>query len=98
MAANDLSDFLDMDRLAKGQPAAPIQIPMVDPHDTAQWPMNAVCTSGSLREEHPFITWADTKPAVLQGMDLRAEVPEYRRLIREHLAEAETAGVLTRTR
>jgi len=98
MAANDLSDFLDMDRLAKGEPAEPIQIPMVDPSDTTQWPMGAVCSTGSIREDHPFIAWADTRPAVLEGMDLRPEVPEYRRMIREHLAEAESSGVLVRNR
>jgi len=87
-AATDLSDFLDMDRLAKNDPAPPIQIPMVDPTDTTQWPMGAVCFTGSVRESHPILEWADTHPAALAGgLDLRSETDEYRRTIREFLAE-----------
>jgi phospholipase C len=99
MASNDLSDFLDMDRLAKGNPAPPIQIPMVDPTDTTQWPMAAICSTGSIREDHPMNTWADTRPAVLEGMDLRPDIPEYRAMIRGHLAEvATTTDLLVKPR
>jgi phospholipase C len=87
MAANDLGDFIDADRLAKNDPAPPIELPKVDPHDATQWPMGAACYSGSIREEHPILAWANRNPAALAGLDLRSELPEYRRTIREFLAE-----------
>ncbi|HEY0479459.1 MAG TPA: alkaline phosphatase family protein [Kofleriaceae bacterium] len=93
MAANDLSDFIDMERLAKGDWAKPIEIPMVDPSDTSQWPMGAVCSSGTLREEHPVLEWANAHPDALGSLDLRPELPEYRRTIREFLASHATERV-----
>jgi phospholipase C len=93
MMANDLSDFIDMDRLAKGAPAAPIEIPMVDPTDTTKWPMSAVCSSGTLREDHPILEWANAHPDALGDLDLRPELPEYRRGIREFLAQRSSALV-----
>jgi phospholipase C len=93
MVAHDLSDFIDQDRLAKFNPAPPIELPKVDPSDTTQWPMGAVCFTGSVREAHPILEWADTKPAVLNGLDLRSETEEYRRTIRAFLAENSAALV-----
>ena len=93
MAASDLSDFIDMDRLARGAWAKPIAIPMVDPSDMTLWPMSAVCRSGSLREDHPILEWANAHPDALGALDLRSELPEYRRGIREFLARASRALV-----
>jgi phospholipase C len=88
MAANDLSDFLDMDRLAKNDWAHPIELPAVDPTDMSKWPMSPVCTSGTLRAQHDVVAWADAHPGAFGDLDLRSELPEYRRMIREFLAQA----------
>jgi phospholipase C len=93
MAANDLSDFIDMDRLAKGNWAKPIELPKVDPTDATQWPMSSVCASGSVRQDHPILEWANAHPDALGSLDLRPELPEYRRTIREFLAQASTMKV-----
>ena len=84
-AANDLSDLIDTDRLAKLDWKKPIQLPEVDP---SAWPMPSVCTTGSLRPgpSHPVIDWADAHPELVAGMDLRSELPAYRRAIRDILA------------
>jgi phospholipase C len=93
MAANDLSDFIDAERLAKGDWAQPIEIPAVDPTDATKWPMGAVCSSGSVREAHPVLEWADAHPEFLGDRDLRPELPEYRRMIRDFLASHATESV-----
>jgi len=84
-AANDLSDFIDADRLARGDWHQPIELPMVDP---STWPMDAAaCTPTMPREDpHPIVAWANAHPERIAGYDLRAEGPEYRREIREFLA------------
>ena len=86
MAANDLSDFIDADRLARGDWAKPIELPTVDPQDLAQWPMGGHCPTRVARETHPIVAWAQTQPE-LAGIDRKAEAAEYRRTIREFLAE-----------
>lgn len=90
MATSDLSDFIDAERLAKGDWAPPIELPAVD---VTQWPMSPVCTSGTLRDSHPILEWANTNPPVLAGFDLRPELPDYRRTIRDFLATRSTALV-----
>jgi phospholipase C len=90
VAASDLSDFIDMERLAKGDWAKPIDLPVVDPTDTTRWPMNSVCSSGTLREDHPILEWANAHPDALGSLDLRPELPEYRQTIREFLAQKST--------
>jgi phospholipase C len=88
MTANDLGDFLDAERLASGDWAKPIALPTVDPSDTTQWPMGAICGTGTPPlARHPVVDWADTHPPVLAGLDLRSQVAEYRRAIREFLAQ-----------
>jgi phospholipase C len=83
-AAKDLSDFIDADRLAKGDWAKPIALPTVDP---SQWPMGAECEGGSLRQaSHPVLEWADANPELIAGLDLRPQLPEYRRVIRDFVA------------
>jgi phospholipase C len=93
MAAHDLSDFIDADRLAKGDPAEPITLPSVDPTDRALWPMSDACTPGPETfptTRHPLVEWADTHPAVLAGLDRRPQEAAYRRAIRASLAEPQT--------
>ena len=89
MAARDLGDFIDTDRLAKGDWAQPITLPSVDPDDLTQWPMGASCMAGPnpFPMAHPVIEWANTNPPQLAGLDRRAQVAEYRRAIRESLAQ-----------
>jgi phospholipase C len=88
MTANDLSDFIDTERLAKGDWAKPITLPTVDPSDATQWPMDDSCKPGPITfPRHPVVDWADTNPAVLAGLDRRSQVAEYRRAIREFLAQ-----------
>jgi phospholipase C len=83
-AANDLSDFIDLARLANGDWAPPIQLPVVD---ASQWPMGPQCTGGMLREaSHPVLEWADANPDRIAGLDLRPQLAEYRRAIREVVA------------
>jgi len=92
-SANDLSDFIDADRLARGEWAPPIEIPSVDP---TQWPMPALCTSGGLRSagaSHPILEWADAHPEAVAGYDLRPELPQYRRAIRDFLAARRSVSV-----
>jgi phospholipase C len=91
MAANDLSDFIDMDRLARFDPRPPITLPSID---LSQWPQDPVaCAGGMLREDHPIIAFADANPELVKDFDLRPHIPEYRRAIRELLAANATVKV-----
>jgi phospholipase C len=81
--ANDLADCIDFDRLAAGDPAAPISLPAVE-IDESQLP--AACTAppgkrGSF--EHDILAWADQ--ANLGALDLRAETRDYVYGIAEYL-------------
>ena len=92
MAAHDLSDFIDADRLARGDWAPPIQIPMVDPSDTTQWPMGAQCMGGGFPlQDNPILAWADAHAEALGDLDLRPQTAAYRRAIRESLAQPQPA-------
>jgi phospholipase C len=83
-AAADLTDCLDLERMAQGKWAKPVQLPAVNPDD---WPMPEVCTTGSLREDHVVHVAADAHPERIAGFDLRGELPEYRRAIWDFLAK-----------
>jgi phospholipase C len=85
-AANDLSDFIDTDRLARGDWQPPIALP---PVDTSVWPMSMECTGGMLARataSHPVLEWADANPERIAGLDMRHRTTEYRQVIREFLA------------
>lgn len=91
-AANDLSDFIDQDRLAKGEWHPPITIPDVD---ITQWPMSATCdpsNSAKAIPPHPIEVLADRHPERIAGLDLRPELPEYRKAIRDFLADKRRRG------
>ncbi len=86
-AAHDLTDLIDMERLAKFDWKPPIQVPAVDP---SAWPMPPVCSSATSRTappSHPVLDWADAHPELVAGLDLRGEIPAYRQAIREGLAK-----------
>jgi phospholipase C len=92
VAANDLSDFIDTDRLARGEWKPPVEIPMVDPKT---WEMDAVCESGKLfaPPSHPILAWADANPERIAGLDRRGDYEAYRRAIRNSLARRSPAKV-----
>jgi len=81
-AATDLTDCIDMERLAAGQWAPPIELPTVN---IADWPMTADCMA-TLREDHPIIAWADANPERIAGLDLRPELADYKKTIIDFLA------------
>lgn len=87
-AANDLTDFIDMDRLAKNDWAKPIDLPDVNLDDFPE-AQDPVCTGGSLRTDggHPVIDWANEHPELVKGIDLRHELPAYRAEIKAQLAK-----------
>ncbi|HEY4244833.1 MAG TPA: alkaline phosphatase family protein [Kofleriaceae bacterium] len=83
-AANNLNDFIDMDRLAAKDWKPPIDLPDVD---LSQWPMGDSChytgsdprmMPGMGSDPHDIIQWADAHKAELGDMDRRAQIPEYR--------------------
>jgi phospholipase C len=91
IAANDLSDFIDAERLAAGDWKPPIEIPVVD---VTEWPMSAVCTGGSLlTADHDLLAYFDAHPEVIAGLDLRPERAQYRQAIHEFLAAPPRAVV-----
>jgi phospholipase C len=86
-AANDLTDVIDMDRLAKNQWNPPVEIPDVN---IADWPMAANCF-GTGREVDPISKWADQYPAKVAAFgpgDQRPQIAAYRKTIRDFLAWA----------
>jgi len=72
-AANDLTDCIDLERLAAGDWAPPVEIPMVDRY---AWPTtDARCmSSGGFREIDPISEWATANPGKFaREFDLRGE-------------------------
>jgi phospholipase C len=90
-AATDLTDCLDLDRLAAGKWNKPIELPAVDP---SRWPMDPICfnTKGKVAT-HPVLEWADANRELLGDLDLRDEVDDYRAAIRDFLAGASRVAV-----
>jgi phospholipase C len=81
-AATDLSDCLDLDRLASGQANKPITLPPLDPTDTTMWPHPMLCDTGGLRTVDPISAWAAQRPDLFEPY--RADVTEYRQAIRDY--------------
>lgn len=82
-AANDLIDCIDLERLAAGQPAAPVTMPAVE-IDEENLPER--CTYGSVLNggfEHDLLEWAEG--ANLGKLDLRHESRNYVYGIAEYL-------------
>jgi phospholipase C len=88
-AATDLSDCLDMDRLAAGDPADPIEIPLVDRFD---WPTTAEsCMSSGAFRKDPITEWADANPGAFgPEYDLRGQTNK-QKYIYDYLARARAA-------
>ncbi len=89
-AANDLMDCIDLDRLAAGDPAPPVQIPLVD---RFAWPTTDMrCMSEGGFRQDPISQWADAHPRGFAAeFDIRAEtwgqktIYEFLRAHRERL-------------
>ena len=77
-AAVDLTDCIDLDRLARGEPAPPIELPTFD---TSEWPYattTCIPPKGGFGQADDSITaWADAHPAAFQGYDARGDTDEY---------------------
>lgn len=89
-AANDLTDCIDMDRLARGEWAEPISLPALEVKtdadgrrvaisvDGVDWPWTTACEStASLRFKDPISEAADRDPLLFQGLDLRTSHDAY---------------------
>ena len=86
MAANDLSEFIDADRLKEGKWNPPVDVPSVDP---TTWTQGPECFGGSLfaPTPHPIIEWADRNPDKIAGLDRRKDAAEYIETIRNFAAQ-----------
>ena len=82
--ANDLSDCIDMDRLAKGDWAKPVEIPTIDIDD---WDHNAqgCMASNPFIAGDPITDWANRNPGRLP--DARADIVQYHQIFRDFLAK-----------
>ena len=81
-AATDLTDCIDMDRLAQGMWEPPIDLPEINIDD---WPMDEVQCTGTFREDHPILAWADANRDRLGALDLRPELADYKKTIIDFL-------------
>ena len=89
-AANNLMDCIDLERLAAGDPAPPVEIPLVD---RTQWPTMAerCMSSGSFRQVDPITEWAEANPnGFLPEFDLRGQTNNHQ-MIYDYLARQRAA-------
>ncbi len=87
--ANDLTDCIDLDRLARGEWAEPIELPIVNLDDWA-WE-DPGCVGTGFRHTDPISQWADANPGKFaKEHDLRGVDPE-QRAIREFLRQHQRA-------
>jgi len=72
--ANDLTDLLDHDRLARGAAAAPVSLPAVE-IDESQLPEACKLVLGrSVRYNHDILDWAAANPRAFGELDRRRHV------------------------
>jgi phospholipase C len=90
-AANDLSDCIDMERLAANQPSDPITLPTINLDD---WPEDPTACShaGGFKYKDPISEWADSSGKVPKMYDLRDGADGYLRSIRENVRQAQVRG------
>ncbi len=71
-AATDLSELLDLDRLARGQPRPPVSIPTVD---VSQWVIDHACVGASFeRTDHDILRAAANHPELMARYDRRDQM------------------------
>ncbi len=87
-AANDLTDCIDLERLAANQPSDPITLPTINLDD---WPMDMVACShtGGFKYKDPISQWADATGGIRKLYDLRDDPDSYLRSIREYVRQAQ---------
>jgi phospholipase C len=86
MAANDLMDCIDLERLAAGDPAPPVDIPLPD---RFEWPTTATrcMSSGGFRQADPITEWAEQTPGGFRPeYDLRGQTNDHK-LVYDYLAQ-----------
>jgi phospholipase C len=76
-AANDILDVIDLDRLAAGDWAEPIQLPPIDVDFAAIDALPACSGSAVAPDDHPVLAWADQNRDRLGKLDRRAHTVEY---------------------
>jgi phospholipase C len=90
-ASNDLSDCIDMDRLARGEWAKPIELPDVEVNADSNGNLTSITAGGvdypwsdacekqgaQLRPQDPISQAADRNPELFAGLDLRSSHREY---------------------
>jgi phospholipase C len=79
-AAPDLSELIDADRLARGEPSKPAAIPSVD---VSQWVIDDSCGNG-IHLEHDVLRLADQHPELVRRFDRRPAIRETLSLIASH--------------
>ncbi len=82
--ANTLEDCIDLDRLAKGEWAPPIQLPQID---VTEWPMDPTCFPSSYIGTDPINDWANEHPDRVAKWDDRPNETRNRQRIRDYLVE-----------
>ena len=80
--ANDLSELLDEERLAAGDPRPPVELPAVD---TGAWDTGGVCI-GEERLGHDIIRIAEANPAWTARWNRKGELPAIAAAIRARAA------------
>ncbi|MFN0252795.1 MAG: alkaline phosphatase family protein [Kofleriaceae bacterium] len=86
MAATDLMDCIDLERLAAGDPAPPVDIPLPD---RLAWPTSAMrcMSSGAFRQVDPITEWAEQTPGGFRPeFDLRGQTNDHK-LVYDYLAQ-----------
>jgi phospholipase C len=73
-AANDLSDVIDQERLAAGNPRAPATIPAVE---IDQSMIGAACYGGTGKLHHDILEWFDSTGSRYAHLDRRTQVADY---------------------
>jgi phospholipase C len=102
-AANNLMDCIDMDRLARGEPADPITLPSIDFNFTTSdentgeiivdgqaipWTGRCKADFSGFKAEDAISLWADEHPDAFGALDLRAKHASYVRSISDYLARS----------
>ncbi len=90
-AANDLSECIDMDRLARNDPAPPIKLPALN---ALEWPgTDIACMSTDgfrTAPMDPISEWANEHPGAFAGYDMRDSADTYLQSIRAYLRNNRT--------
>ncbi len=91
--SNDLTDCIDMERLAAGDWREPVQIDAVEVDESQ---ITDACTY-SERDSHPMLDLADQRPDLIKPWDRRKHVRDYAYFIGDYL-EKHNAGRIRRGR